>query len=49
MEVFGHGRLDRLIPMGGGLPPTVVVVGSPTDPAEVDGDPLTDSGVGPGR
>jgi len=47
-RVFGHGRLDRLVPMGGGLPPTVVVVWIADDPADVDGDPLTDSGVGPG-
>jgi hypothetical protein len=47
-RVFGHGRLDRLVPMGGGLPPTVVVVWIADDPADVDGDPLSDSGVGPG-
>lgn len=47
-RVFGHGRLDRLIPEGAGLPPIVVVVWVGDDPADVDGDPLADSGVGPG-
>jgi hypothetical protein len=46
-QVFGHGHLDRLIPGGAGLPPTVIVVWVADDPAEVDGDPLRDSGVGP--
>jgi hypothetical protein len=47
-RVFGHGRLDRLVPQGAGLPPTVVVVWISDDPADVDGDPLRDSGIGPG-
>ena len=47
-RVFGHGRLDRLVPDGAGLPPTVVVVWISDDPAEVDADPLVDSGMGPG-
>jgi hypothetical protein len=47
-RVFGHGRLDRLIPEGAGLSPVVVVVWVADDPAELDGDPLSDSGVGPG-
>jgi hypothetical protein len=46
-RVFGHTRLDRLIPRGDGLPPAVVVVWVADDPAEVDGDPLADSGVDP--
>jgi hypothetical protein len=46
-QVFGHGRLDRLVPLGAGLPPVVVVVWVADDPAEVDGDPARDSGVGP--
>jgi hypothetical protein len=46
-RVFGHGRLDRLVPDGGGLPPAVVVVWVADDPAELDGDPARDSGVGP--
>jgi hypothetical protein len=46
--VFGHGQLDRLVPHGDGLPPVVVVVWVADDPAELDGDALTDSGVGPG-
>lgn len=46
-HVFGHCRLDRLVPGGDGLPPIVVVVWVGDDPAERDGDPLTDSGVGP--
>jgi hypothetical protein len=46
-RVFGHARLDRFIPDGTGLPPTVVVVWIADDPADVDGDPLRDSGVGP--
>ena len=46
-RVFGHGRLDHLVPDGAGLPPAVVVVWVSDDPAEVDGDPLTDSGTGP--
>ena len=45
-RVFGHGRLDQLVPNGAGLPPAVVVVWVSDDPAEVDGDPLTDSGIG---
>ena len=47
-RVFGHRRLDRLVPEGAGLPPTVVVVWISDDPAEVDADPLVDSGMGPG-
>jgi hypothetical protein len=47
-RVFGHGRPDRLVPEGTGLPPTVVVVWISDDPADVDGDPLRDSGIGPG-
>jgi hypothetical protein len=47
-RVFGHGRLDRLIPDGAGLSQTVVVVWIADDPAETDGDPLRDSGIGPG-
>ena len=47
-RVFGHGRLDRLVPGGDGLPPIVLVVWVGDDPAELDGDPFTDSGVGPG-
>ena len=46
-KVFGHGRIDRLVPDGTGLPPVVVVVWVADDPAEADGDPLCDSGVGP--
>jgi hypothetical protein len=46
-RVFGHGRLDRFVPQGEGLPPIVVVVWVADDPAELDGDPLTDSGIGP--
>jgi len=46
--VFGHGRLDHLIPEGAGLPPVRVVVWVADDPAELDGDPAVDSGVGPG-
>ena len=46
-KVFGHGRLDRLIPQGEGLPPIVVVVWVADDPADADGDPASDSGVGP--
>lgn len=47
-RVFGHGRLDRLVPGGAGLPPIVIVVWVGDDPAELDGDPFTDSGVAPG-
>ena len=47
-RVFGQGRLDRLVPEGAGLAPAVIVVWVADDPAELDGDPLTDSGVGPG-
>lgn len=47
-RVFGHGRLDRLVPGGDGLPPVVIVVWVGDDPAELDGDALADSGVGPG-
>ena len=47
-RVFGHGRLDRLVPQGAGLPPVVVVVWVADDPADVDGDPLADSGIGAG-
>lgn len=46
-RVFGHSRLDQLVPDGAGLPPAVVVVWVSDDPAELDGDPLTDSGTGP--
>jgi hypothetical protein len=46
-QLFGHGRLDQLVPGGAGLPPAVVVVWVADDPAELDGDPLRDSGVGP--
>jgi hypothetical protein len=47
-RVFGHGRPDRLVPEGAGLPPTVVVVWVSDDPADLDGDPRRDSGIGPG-
>lgn len=47
-RVFGHSRLDLLVPGGGGLPPIVIVVWAGDDPAELDGDPFADSGVGPG-
>ena len=47
-RVFGHCRLDRLVPQGAGLPPVVVVVWVADDPADVDGDPLADSGIGAG-
>ena len=47
-RVFGHTRLDRLVAQGDGLPPVAIVVWVADDPAELDGDPLTDSGVGPG-
>ncbi len=47
-RVFGHGRLDQLVPGGAGLPPAIVVVWVSDDPAELDADPLTDSGIGPG-
>lgn len=47
-RVFGHGRLDRLLPDGAGLPPAVIVVWVADDPAELDGDPSEDSGLGPG-
>jgi hypothetical protein len=46
-RLFGHARLDRLVPGGEGLPPAVIVVWVGDDPAEVDGNPLADSGVGP--
>ena len=46
-RIFGHGRLDRLVPQGAGLPPIVVVVWVADDPADADGDPSSDSGVGP--
>jgi hypothetical protein len=46
-QVFGHARLDLLVPGGDGLPPVVVVVWVADDPAELDGDPMADSGVGP--
>jgi hypothetical protein len=36
------------VPGGDGLPPIVIVVWVGDDPAELDGDPLADSGVGPG-
>ena len=39
-RVFGHGRLDQLVPDGAGLPPAIVVVWVSDDPAELDGDPL---------
>ena len=47
-RVYGHGRLDRLLPgNAAGLPVSVVVwVGD--DPAEIDGDPLHDTLPGPG-
>jgi hypothetical protein len=47
-RVYGHGRLDRLIPDGAGLPPTLVIVWVGDDAAEADGDPFRDSGIGPG-
>ena len=47
-RVFGHARLDQLVPDGAGLPPSIVVVWVSDDPAELDADPLTDSGIGPG-
>lgn len=46
-RVFGHISLERLIPDGEGLPPVVVVVWAGDDPAELDGNPFVDSGVGP--
>jgi len=47
-RVFGHARLDQLVPDGAGLPPSVVVVWVSDDPAELDADPLIDSGISPG-
>lgn len=47
-RVFGHGRLDRLVPEGAGLAPAIIVVWLADDPAELDGDSSTDSGTGPG-
>ena len=47
-RVFGHGRLDRLVPQGAGLPPVSWWSVGRDDPADVDGDPLADSGIGPG-
>ena len=46
-KVFGHARLDQLVPDGAGLPPAIVVVWVSDDPAELDANPLADSGVGP--
>ena len=46
-RLFGHARLDRLVPGGDGLPPVIIVVWVGDDPAELDGDPGVDSGVGP--
>jgi len=42
-QVFGHGRLDRLLPGGGGAVPVEVVVWVGDDPGDTDGDPLRDS------
>lgn len=46
-RVFGHGRIDRLIPTSAGVPAIEVVVWVGDDPADSDEDPLRDSGVGP--
>lgn len=46
-KVFGHARLDQLVPDGAGLPPAFVVVWVSDDPAELDANPLADSGIGP--
>ena len=46
-RVFGHARLDQLVPDGAGLPPAIVVVWVSDDPAELDANPLADSGIGP--
>jgi hypothetical protein len=47
-RLFGHGRLDRLLGGGTGVPPVEVVVWVGDDPADTDGDPLRDSGAAPG-
>jgi hypothetical protein len=41
-QVFGHGRLDQLLPGGSGVP-VEVVVWVADDPGDTDGDPLRDS------
>ncbi len=48
-RVFGHARLDQLVPDGAGLPPAIVVVWVSDDPAELDANPLADSGDRPVR
>jgi hypothetical protein len=47
-QVFGHGRIDRLLPGGDGAVPVEVVVWVGDDPGETDGDPLRDSEEAPG-
>ena len=47
-QVFGHGRLDRLLPGAGGAVPVEVVVWVADDPGDTDGDPLRDSETAPG-
>ena len=47
-QVFGHGRLDRILPGGGGAVPVEVVVWVADDPGDTDGDPLRDSEITPG-
>jgi hypothetical protein len=46
-QVFGHGRLDRLLPGGGNAVPVEVVVWVADDPGDTDGDPLRDSETAP--
>jgi len=47
-QVFGHGRLDQLLPGGSGAVPVEVVVWVGDDPGDSDGDPLRDSETAPG-
>lgn len=46
-QVFGHGRLDQLVPGDSTPPPCEAVVWVGDDPAELDGDPLRDSQPAP--
>jgi hypothetical protein len=47
-RLFGHARLDRLVPNSAGIPPAEVIVWIGDDPGETDGDPLRDSEAAPG-
>jgi hypothetical protein len=47
-QIFGHARLDQLVPGGSGAVPVEVVVWVADDPADIDGDPLRDSAAAPG-